>query len=753
MITVWQTSRGWNRQVTEAVLRGLDAAGIPAEARPVHEYAEKPTPSISYGVLHGTGEIFKDCTAAGLPWWCVDHGYFHSKGPSGTHKDGYWRFGFQHLQPTLGHVPGIDGLTAAARWDALGLQPQPWRRNPGGVMVLCPPSPTMAAYYNVDPEGWVETVLAGLPPELRKQAIIRRPEQKYAPNAPKAAALLADARAVVVFNSNLAFEALLAGIPAYATEGLVRSWNRLDPLEWAGQPPEAYEYNNREVLFLHAASYQFTREEISAGLPWQLCRWETPPERPPAGAPIPVEVLAEPVTASLASIPARAAHLQKVVASLLPQVDKLNVYLNGYPKLPEFLNHPKIETVNDRGGALGDAAKFHWEGSGAQGYRLTCDDDLVYAPDYVRFMVAAIERYKRRAVVSLHGSVLTWPITSYYRCRRRLLHCGGVVPEDTTVHAGGTGVMAWHAGTLTVGQEAFEKPNMADIWFAVLARQQGVPIIVPAHGKDRVEILPCEDTIYSRMIGNDRTMAEPLQAWEPWEPLAAGSIAAEAGVQLSVNGTAFRLLYTRPWDRMCRWARETGQFWEQPLLAEIAARAPKGAYFDIGANVGNHAVYFAGVCKAEMVVAVEPNPETYAVLVENIDKNDFGGRIMPVRGIAGAPGKRARLETPDPTNLAMCRAVAAWEGEECITVDGLAAQVKGPVGLIKIDVEGFELEVLLGALEVLKRDKPLLAIEAVDEKAFAAQQKFLLPLGYTPIISFGVSPPVWLWEAQNKESP
>src|SRR5262249_21870958 len=87
------------------------------------------------------------------------------------------------------------------------------------------------------------------------------------------------------------------------------------------------------------------------------------------------------VTASLASVPGRAEPLQAVVAALLPQVDALNVYLNGYEETPPFLDDDRIVVAHSREhGDRGDAGKFFWAGE-VDGYHLLCDDDMGYPAD------------------------------------------------------------------------------------------------------------------------------------------------------------------------------------------------------------------------------------------------------------------------------------------------------------------------------------------------------------------------------------
>ena len=184
------------------------------------------------------------------------------------------------------------------------------------------------------------------------------------------------------------------------------------------------------------------------------------------------------VTASLASIPARKELLQQVVAALLPQVDRLNVYLNGYSEVPPFLVDARI--CVGRGEDLGDAGKFFWAGA-VRGYHLTCDDDILYPLDYVSRMVEAIEGYSRSAVISYHGSLISKNFHSYRGPgSRKVIHFEAICLEDTSVHLGGTGVMGYHAQTLPVHVSDFRCPNIADVWMGALTQKSRVPIVSPA---------------------------------------------------------------------------------------------------------------------------------------------------------------------------------------------------------------------------------------------------------------------------------
>ena len=129
------------------------------------------------------------------------------------------------------------------------------------------------------------------------------------------------------------------------------------------------------------------------------------------------------IRASLASIPERERSLRQTVASLLPQIDRLGVYLNGYGSVPDFLHDPRIDVARSQEhGDRGDAGKMFWTDAGDFDYYLACDDDIIYPPDYAERMVAAIEQYGRRALVGCHGALLRHNPEDYYGSRGRVYH-------------------------------------------------------------------------------------------------------------------------------------------------------------------------------------------------------------------------------------------------------------------------------------------------------------------------------------------
>ena len=132
---------------------------------------------------------------------------------------------------------------------------------------------------------------------------------------------------------------------------------------------------------------------------------------------------------------------------------------------------------------------------------------------------------------------------------------------------------------------------------------------------------------------------------------------------------------------------------------------PGDLFVDIGANVGSYTLL--GATTGADVVSIEPIPITYAQLKENVDLNTFSGKIETLNiGLGRKEGSLRFTSGHDTVNhvLAPNEQVADSVEVPVRTLDELLAG-RQP-SLIKIDVEGFEAEVLAGASQTLSN--PLL---------------------------------------------
>lgn len=206
------------------------------------------------------------------------------------------------------------------------------------------------------------------------------------------------------------------------------------------------------------------------------------------------------VTACLASIPAREAALSKTVASLIDQVDALKIHLNGHASIPLFLNHPKIEVVlgdNSRG----DNSKFHWIDS-LNGYVFTCDDDLLYPPNYIQQMQRGIDAY--RCLVGASGSSFkgTGPLSSFLN--GIAIHpLQREIQADTNADIVGTGTLGFHTEDLRLKFSDFVDFNMADISLLRIARRDKIPRKVIRHPDKWIVRSTNDHGIYEQNLADD----------------------------------------------------------------------------------------------------------------------------------------------------------------------------------------------------------------------------------------------------------
>jgi FkbM family methyltransferase len=171
--------------------------------------------------------------------------------------------------------------------------------------------------------------------------------------------------------------------------------------------------------------------------------------------------------------------------------------------------------------------------------------------------------------------------------------------------------------------------------------------------------------------------------------------------------------------------------------------------FDIGAFEGLLTLFFAR--QAKQVVSYEPNSRSHQRLVENVRLN--GLRNVLIRKVGLGAGERKSNLVWSPTMPGGASAEQAIAGgiqtsgkrlhaEEVIitTLDKEMATASLPApDLIKVDIEGLELEALEGATRTLRQHSPKLFLEMHGETMSEKQRKahqlvsFLVGLGYARI--------------------
>ena len=181
-----------------------------------------------------------------------------------------------------------------------------------------------------------------------------------------------------------------------------------------------------------------------------------------------------------------------------------------------------------------------------------------------------------------------------------------------------------------------------------------------------------------------------------------------------------------------------GVWYELSNLEFIRNLHAVGTYVDIGAYIGTHSLFFSQFCDSTEVYSFEPQPKSYFKLTQNLLANDVIN-ITKCRAsnlALGAEESQADIRGANETNTGATQVVASPTGAtHMVTLDSFFLS---GIAVMKIDVEGFELDVLAGARATLPSVEHLF-IEMWSEKSSAdwgvpytvpAVIEFLKPLGF-----------------------
>lgn len=186
------------------------------------------------------------------------------------------------------------------------------------------------------------------------------------------------------------------------------------------------------------------------------------------------------IIANVATFPGRQEIFEYTIKSILDQVDQLNVYLNDFDEIPDFLKRENIKTVLSKNakGDLKDNGKFYFlEECPDDAYYFTIDDDIEYPYDYVLRLVSFLESKEDAVVAGVHGIIFHSDFKSFRRTRTSF-YFGHALEENMIVSALGTGTLAFKKEQLAgLTLDDFATPGMADLWLAAFCKLHRVEMI------------------------------------------------------------------------------------------------------------------------------------------------------------------------------------------------------------------------------------------------------------------------------------
>jgi FkbM family methyltransferase len=164
-------------------------------------------------------------------------------------------------------------------------------------------------------------------------------------------------------------------------------------------------------------------------------------------------------------------------------------------------------------------------------------------------------------------------------------------------------------------------------------------------------------------------------------------------------------------DNVSNAINNSSMFYEIGFLQHIQNNySVQTGIIDIGANIGNHSLFFSEFLEHDIIHSFEPHPDNFELLQKNMDGkkaklyqtalSDKKGEMVLYNSESGNNGGFSLHHQP--------RSFVVYDK---IDVTSLDSYELNNISMIKIDVEGHEDGVLKGAVNTIKKNHPIIFIE------------------------------------------
>lgn len=203
-----------------------------------------------------------------------------------------------------------------------------------------------------------------------------------------------------------------------------------------------------------------------------------------------------------------------------------------------------------------------------------------------------------------------------------------------------------------------------------------------------------------------------------------------------------RFLFNHHDQYVGRALEQYGEYQEAEIALFDRFIQPGDVVLDVGANIGTHTVWMSKrVGRHGSVLAFEPQRLVFYLLCANLAINDCDNAYAYQMALGAVPGS-TRIPCLDPdqdNNFGGLHAFGHEAGEpvSVATIDRLGLD---RLNFVKVDVEGFEAEVLLGGQETIGRLRPILYVECDRQDKWTDTVNALNKIGYS---GFWHTPPLF----------
>jgi len=452
---------------------------------------------------------------------------------------------------------------------------------------------------------------------------------------------------------------------------------------------------------------------------------------------------------SLTSYPARYDILRLTLKSLLQQTMKADrillwLYDEDYRLLPQSIKEMSRAGVQIK--LLKHDIKSYKKSLPTlqhfpEAFVVTCDDDILFKPTFIEELV---EAYKMIGGVIAHRAHLlqfedNGDISEY---NSWLKNAPGIevyeINSPLVFPTTGAGVLyppkTFDARVLDINAAMRTCPTADDVWLYYMMISNGSTASVISNKNFLCLSNEGKDSLWSvNQTGeNDRQLNDLMKTFG-CPSILLDKIHSVVENQKTLNATKLKngMSMVLLDDHIGSIIKATGCFYEQDLINFVKRLAFPKTVLDVGSNIGNHALGWSGHDEYK-VFCFEPDAKLAEIARQNLEMNSVDFELF-IHG-CGREYECLPFVSGDETNSGVGSFKRDAESDrtlEILPIDDI--NIPRSIDLIKIDVEGFELDVLLGAKETIFKHQPILVVEHHNYECFDRCRCILMELGYKPI--------------------